>query len=1062
MFAAWSAVAARYAEVTDFVMGHLLERDTGGLHRLHLSPTTTFADLVEQAMAASVARPHAFTLSELVTFAGDVKDGDRHPIFQVAFSTTAHPVAGVTSDVAPCDVVLEFHSAPLSEHHLTLRYRSDRYSSRWAQAILGHVEVLLAAATAAPHTMIDALPMATAEEQRDLRRWSRGPEAPRGSVNAYGMFAEQAARTPSMTALEFYGTSVKYGDLARQAEQLADQLRALGVHDDVRVTISVERSPAMVVALLGVLAAGGTYVPIDPAYPEARRLLMAEDSGALVRLAGPAADGSVIVEQTAAPASDAHANADAAIPVGNGGRLGYVIYTSGSTGKPKGVALTEQALVNLLAWQRDRPGFTPAARTLQFTSMSFDVSFQEIMSTLITGGTIVMIRDSERRDPAALLNFVVEQRVERLFMPFVALRGLAHAAKEHDLVPKLLREVYTAGEQLQVDDDLRALFTAIPDCRLENQYGPSESHVVTASTLPKDRSVWEPLPSIGSPIANTLLAVLSAGGQPQPVGVPGELFIGGDCLARGYLDDVERTNDRFTTMTIPMLSDLPVRMYRSGDVVSWRPDGNVQFHHRVDNQLKFRGYRIELGEVSVVLSNHDDVEQAVAAVRTLPDGGVRLVAFVVAADDLNIRKVHEYAQAHLPAHMVPSLYSVVSVLPLTPSGKVDLDALATPEFDRGLLSGPYERCHDGLEADLLTLWSRALGIKNIGRSDDWFELGGDSLIAVELFSHIKAELDVDLPLGALAANPTIAGLARYFDTNRDAFSVLVPIRTIDQANAKNVGIHKTPFFCVHGGTGNVASFPKLARGLPDDQPFYGLQWDGLRELKGTATLTAMATRYLIDVRSVQPRGPYLFGGQCVGGLIAQEMARQLLSQGQEVALVVMYDSPNMNSAAFVPQSSAEKAKVALYLTKLNGERGVRATLEGLRNAPSPRAKVRALTSAATTKVWRDPAVKPRGFGELVADILVDAVLAHRVTKPVAPTLYFSSGLAAGNKIGLSGTWTDNSLGFAEFAGPTFRIVRAGGGHEHMLYDAVAITAVRDALERFHRGSDPIARPRTLV
>jgi thioesterase domain-containing protein len=304
----------------------------------------------------------------------------------------------------------------------------------------------------------------------------------------------------------------------------------------------------------------------------------------------------------------------------------------------------------------------------------------------------------------------------------------------------------------------------------------------------------------------------------------------------------------------------------------------------------------------------------------------------------------------------------------------------------------------------------------------------------------------------------------------------VPIRTIEQAGAyiastHIVGAHiegthiegtqKTPFFCVHGGTGNVASFPKLARGLGQDQPFYGLQWDGLRELKGTTTIAAMASRYLIDVRSVQPRGPYLLGGQCIGGLIAQEMARQLLAQGEQVSLVVMYDSPNMQSLAYVPQSSAEKAKVALYLAKVKGERGARALLHGVRTAATIGDRVSAATSVVKTKAWRDPAVKPRGFGELVADVLVDAVLSHRVQPPTAPTLYFASGLAAGHKIGLSGVWTDNSLGFAEFAGPNFRIVRAGGGHDHMLYSEDAINAVRQALEQFHQGTLPLARQRTI-
>ncbi len=1030
--AAWLTALSRYADSSDFMLGVLLDASESSLHRVRLAPNTTFGELTAWVEAELLPDARSYNQHELLAFGGDTVN-DRHPIYQVAVSHNEQRNAGSGEGCAPCDAVLEL----TSDNELGLRYRVDRYTQHWAESLLAHTEQLLRGGTATPDATLDSLAMTTEHERATLSAWGLGPDLSTTAPSIYSMFAEQVVRTPHAVAVEFNGESLSFEELDRRAQALSEELVAAGVTDDVRVAISVERSPALLVAMLAVLGAGGTYVPVDPAYPEARRAMMLADSGAWATLSGPASDGSVVVSLTSPSDQRERVQADP-----NLGRLGYVIYTSGSTGKPKGVALGERALVNLLTWQRDRQGFAPMSRTLQFTSLSFDVSFQEIMSTLITGGTVVLVDDTLRRDPSALLRYIDEHRIERVFMPFVALRGLAHAARETKVVPKNLREVYTAGEQLQVDDDLRAFFRALPDCRLENQYGPSESHVVTAYTLPRDRATWEALPSIGSPIANSQVAVLNAGHQLQPVGVPGELYLGGTCLAHGYLDNPELTDEKFVTVHLP---DGPTRMYRTGDIVSWRPDGNLQYHHRVDNQLKLRGYRIELGEVSVVLSNHPAVTQAVAAVRTVGEVP-KLVAFVVGAEDLDLRDVRRHAAEQLPPHMVPSLFSVVPGLPLTASGKIDVDALETPKFDRSLLSTPYERAADGVEADFWYLFTRALKLPDIGRNDDWFELGGDSLTAVELFAEIKAHLHVDLPLGALAANPTIKGMADYYENNRDNFSVLVPIRATGT---------RTPFFVVHGGSGNVASFPKLARQLPDDQPLYGVQWDGLKGLDGSKTIIAMATRYLVDIRSVQPKGPYVLGGQCTGGLVALEMSKQLLAQGEKVDLLVMYDSPNLSSTAYVPRPRKETLKIKVYLQKLNVERFASEIKAGVSQASSMTGRAGSVLDAVKAKAWTNKMIKPRGFGDVVGDFLLKAVLGHTVTRVNVPTIFFTSGLKNGEPISLTGGWTDDALGFSEFAGPNFKIIKATGGHNDMLYGEIAVDAVRRALEAVHAGKNPL-------
>ncbi|HEX5723930.1 MAG TPA: amino acid adenylation domain-containing protein [Longimicrobiaceae bacterium] len=536
----------------------------------------------------------------------------------------------------------------------------------------------------------------------------------------------------------------------------------MGVGADARVAVCLERSLEMPVAVLAVLKAGGGYVAVDPAYPADRVAYMLEDSRAAAVLTTsevaarlPRVEGTTLVALDAAAeaiAREASASPSAAIHPES---LGYVLYTSGSTGRPKGAALPHRALANLVRWQLDRWGGAAAARTLQFASLSFDVSFQEIFCTWAAGGTLVLVDDETRRDAERLLAHLRENRVERLFLPFAALQNLAETAEGADARLPALREVITAGEALRSTPQLRAFFRANPGLALENQYGPSETHVVSAHRLAGDADAWPLLPPIGAPVANARLYVLDARMEPAPPGVPGELYAGGACLARGYRGRPGMTAERF--VPDPFSAEPGARLYRTGDRARWRADGELEYIGRTDFQVKVRGFRVEPGEVEAVLGTHPAVREAAVAARG--DGAERrLVAYVVpvegeAATAVGLRA---HLAARLPEYLVPSAWVVLERMPLTPSGKVDRRAL--PEPDPAAAGAGKVPPRTPAEEVVAAIWERVLGVYP-GVHDDFFALGGHSLRATQVVSRLREAFGIDLPLRALFEAPTVAGLA---------------------------------------------------------------------------------------------------------------------------------------------------------------------------------------------------------------------------------------------------------------------------------------------------------------
>jgi amino acid adenylation domain-containing protein/thioester reductase-like protein len=580
------------------------------------------------------------------------------------------------------------------------------------------------------------------------------------------LFEEQVRREPESTAVVHEGESLTYMDLNRQANQLARFLRRQGVGADQIVGICVERGLKMVVGVLGILKAGGAYMPLDPGYPVERLQYMLQDAAPRMVLTSRELSGLFGSDQSEIIALGAKLNevagdVDANIPAADAGitaqNLVYVIYTSGSTGRPKGTAMSHRSMVNLIEWHRRNLSCEKERRVLQFAALSFDVAFQEIFSTLCTGGSLVLLDEWLRKDPCKLTELLSNSSIQRLFVPPLMLQSLAEYSASTGIVPEGLQDIITAGEQLLISPEIASFLSRLPDCRLHNHYGPTETHVVTAVTLTGDPLQWPMLPSIGRPISNIRIYVLDSRREVVPIGVVGEIYIGGAALARGYLGNLELTAERFIDYSLE--GGIRERLYRTGDLGRWHPDGTLEYLGRNDDQVKIRGYRIELGEIEVQLTRHAGVKEAAVIAREDVPGEKRLVAYVTGASGftLNGDELRVHLRAVLPEYMLPSALIVLQTLPVTPNGKLDRKALPAPvpSADTGL---QYEPPRGEVEEILAGIWQDLLGAQQVGRHDNFFELGGHSLLIVKMMDRLR-QLGLSTEVRRVFESPSLRDLA---------------------------------------------------------------------------------------------------------------------------------------------------------------------------------------------------------------------------------------------------------------------------------------------------------------
>ncbi|HVR99443.1 MAG TPA: amino acid adenylation domain-containing protein, partial [Thermoanaerobaculia bacterium] len=650
-------------------------------------------------------------------------------------------------------------------------YATSLFDTTSVERLIGHFERLLAAAVSKPDTPLPALALLSPEERGQIvAEWNDTATVSASRACLYELFGAQVRRTPEAVAVVFGNQELTYAELGSRVDRLAGRLRRLGVGPDVLVGLLVERSLDMIVGVLGILQAGGAYVPLDPQYPAQRLAFMLEDTRCPVLLTQtrlrhrlPDGNSEVLLLDIDKGTPAGSATPPAGEPAAD--NLAYVIYTSGSTGRPKGVALSRGALRNLIDWHLTT--LLGGARTLQFASLSFDASFHEMFACWGSGGTLVVVQEELRRDMPALAGLLVEQQIEKAVLPVVVLQQLGEIfAGQKELPP--LREITTTGERLQTNQAMAALLRRLPGCAFHNHYGPSETHVATAFTLRPDPEDWTVYPSIGRPIENSSTYVFEPGLMPAPIGVPGDLYIGGDCLARGYLRRPDLTAQKF--VPDPFGAEPGARLYRTGDKVRLLADGNLEYLGRFDDLVKIRGFRIEPGEIEALLLTLPGVREAAVVAREDRERGPgdrRLVAYVVgdvAADALR-RLLHE----RLPDYMVPATFVPLAALPLTPNGKVDRKALPTPEWQRP--EEGWQPPRTPVEEVLAGIWAEVLGFERVGSADHFFNLGGHSLLATQVMSRLRSAFDVEMPLRDLFEAPVLADLAARVETARRSGAV---------------------------------------------------------------------------------------------------------------------------------------------------------------------------------------------------------------------------------------------------------------------------------------------------
>ncbi len=657
-----------------------------------------------------------------------------------------------------------------------LEYRADLFDPATAARLIEHLETLLDGALRDSSRRVADLPLlAPAARAQLLWEWN-DTAAPAPWMPQHERFAAQARRSPAAPAVRCRGEELTYAELAARAERLARHLAGLGVRRGTVVGVCLERSLAVPAAVLAVSMAGGALLPLDPDGPAERLASLVAASAAPMllsqrSLAGrlPAFAGRTLFLETleAAPPSRRPLPALPPLPAVEPDDLAYVIHGTESSGEPNGIAMTHGALANLVAFHavRDRghdaghPGGRDAARTLQYSPLSSGVSFQELFSTWAAGGTLVLIADGERRDPDRLLDVLAGERIARLFLPAGALHQLAAAAERRGAAPAALREVITTGEPLQASPAVGGWFRRLASCTLENQYGPPETQVVAALALPRDVRRWAALPPAGRPLPNLRVHLLDPAGAPVPIGVAGEIFLGGAQMARGYLGRPDLTAERFGP---DALSGRPgERLYRTGDRARHLPDGNLEWRGRMDDQVKVRGRRIELSEIEMALAEYPAVAAAVAAAPAIGRAR-RLVAYLVPAAPaapLDLAALKAHLEERLPAHAVPSHFVVLpGGLPLTAAGKVDRPALPVPGGQRPEGGEELVAPRTALEELVAGIWAEVLHLDQVGIHDNFWDLGGRSPLAAKVLARIHEALGVDLPLQSLFRSPTLVGL----------------------------------------------------------------------------------------------------------------------------------------------------------------------------------------------------------------------------------------------------------------------------------------------------------------
>jgi len=927
LLAAFQLLLSRWSGEDDIVVGSPIagrtQRQTEGLIgffvntlvlRTELSGEPSFVELLERVKEAALgAYAHEdVPFEKLVAELQPQRDLSRQPLFQVMFALQNLPQEKLNlpdlrlslvergQGSAKFDLFLQLTEGPGGLTGI-LEYATDLFEQAMVERLVGHFRTLLEEIVADPERRVSEFDLLSKAERHQLAvEWNdTAGDYPRDKC-MHELFAEQAARTPDAVAVVFENQQLSYGELDRRSNQLAHHLRSLGVGPEVVTGLCVERTLDLVIGLLGILKAGGAYLPLDPGYPQERLAYMLADARAPVlvtqarlqdvlprheaRIVRMDADWAEIAQQPGtAPSSGLMPD-----------NLAYVIYTSGSTGKPKGVGGRHASVTNRVTAQQRIAAYSDTDVCCQKGSVGFVDSLFEILAPMSWGKKLVVVSSEASTDAQELISELKRHQVTRL----VSVPSLALTMITLPEAPGRLAGIncwVLSGEACGAEL-LRRLSEALPNCRFVNLYGSTE---VAADATAYAAEGEEELIPIGRPILNTQAYILGEHFEAVPIGVSGELYIGGVGLARGYLGRPGLTAERF----VPNPFGNGDRLYRTGDLARWRADGQLEFVGRIDHQVKVRGYRIELGEIETVLLGHDQVEQVVVAARDDEVGGKRLVAYVVGAGGVapEIGELRAHLRQQLPNYMVPTAFVVLEALPLTPNGKLDRRALPVPALVRDESTalrtpqGPVEEALARLMADLL-------GLDRVGADDNFFDLGGHSLLAVRLIARVRQSIGTELSLRSLFEGPTPRGLAALIAASSNQSHI-----PINHSSAEQVATiylrsgSQQPIFCVHPAGGVPTVYRFIASELQADVPVVGLQARGLdSDIEPHLTIHDMAEAYVRTICEYQRSGPLRILGWSFGGLVALEMAAIFEQMGRAPEQVFLMDS-NLETSADVQQ-----------------------------------------------------------------------------------------------------------------------------------------------------------------
>lgn len=904
--AAFNSLLYRYTYLEDVLIGTpIANRNRGEIEgvvgvfintlvmRTDLSGDPSFAEVLRRVKQVALEGfdHQDMPFDVLVQELNPEREAGTPPVFQVMFNfihgaTQTVEAAGTTwtaamiaNGTAKFDLTLNLEET--AEGLLTsFEYNTDLFDADSVARMSGHFRTLLEAIVADPQRKISELPLLTEAERKQLLVDWNATQAdyPRDRC-VYQLVAEQAAKTPERIAATFEDRQLTYGELNRRANQLAHYLRTLGVGPDVMVGLCVERSPEMLIGLLGIQKAGGAYVPLDPAFPPDRLAFYAEDSKMPVLVTQQSLLGHVPAPQAQVVCLDRDRETlglmaqDDPVPLSGPNHLAYVIFTSGSTGKPKGVEVVHKAVVNLLHSMTKWPGMKPDDAILAVTTLSFDIHVCETWWPLTLGARVIVTSREEAMDGSRLLSRLNTSGATVLQATPATFRLLVAAGWGESRSLKVL----CGGEPLTTELS-RQLLARVDE--VWNVYGPTETTVWSSGSrvLPE-----EPI-NIGRPFDNTTLYLLDRHLNLVPVGAPGELHIGGEGLARGYLNRPELTAEKF--IRDPFSPDASARIYKTGDVARYLPDGRVDCLGRVDHQVKVRGYRIELGEIETALGRHPAVRSCVVVARKDEAGADFLVGYVIprAGEDDSADSFRKTLRETLPDYMVPSYFVTLESWPLTPNGKIDRKQLPAPSQSADGRQRTVVPPSTDPERALAPIWEEVLKVKPISITDNFFDLGGHSFLAAMLLARIKNDLGHSLPLGTLFAAPTIQKLGAMIQEQMEAptASCIVPFH--------EEGDHP-PLFLIAGVGGHVFTFHRFARMLGPRQPTYGIKAIGIDGTRPPLhRIEDIAAEYVKEITELRPKGPYLLGGFSVGAVVALEVGLQLRKLGHEVKMLVVFDA----------------------------------------------------------------------------------------------------------------------------------------------------------------------------